>query len=161
MVGAERKRNAGRPRGSQDVGGSNPTAKRARSRGGRSRQVVAASPGRGGKPRGERRLAFDVHLTAPAAGKGDRFHHIEKREPFKVPGIFWTSADGEKVPVDIVVEELRAQLLIPEEALARFEADLKRDAGGAELTPERVKPRARERDSAGLKPERVQGRDAR
>ena len=99
---------------------------------------------------GGRRVALDLHLTAPGAGEGDCSHRIEQHEPLRVPGIVWPFADGERVEVDLVVEELRAQVLIPEDALRQLEAERRRrrasrgkDGGSSELKPERVQARRR------------------
>lgn len=93
--------------------------------------------------------ALDVHLTAPGRGKGDATHRIRQVEPFEVRGLVFATANGEPVSVDLVIEELRAQILIPEEALPRLRK---------ELGPEgRRRPGERPTaETAPLKPERVQ-----
>jgi len=106
------------------------------------------------RPRSSRGTwALDVHLTAPGHGKGDAFHRLEKQEPFKVLGVLWPTGDGEAVRVDAFVEELRAQLLVPEDALPRLRASL-----GPVRDRRRPREPALETESAALKPERVQAR---
>jgi hypothetical protein len=69
--------------------------------------------------------------------------------PFEVRGLVFATANGEPVSVDVVIEELRAQILIPEEALPRLREEF--GAEGRRRPGER--PTA---ETAPLKPERVQ-----
>lgn len=75
--------------------------------------------------------ALDVHLTAPRRGEGNASHRIEKRKPFEVLGLIWPTEDGDTVKVGVVVEELRAQILIPEHEIPRLRKDFGIDAGRA------------------------------
>lgn len=152
MGDSQRKRKAVRPPGGGGAGGSEPGAPPPRSRGGgRTRSRQAAGAGRRDGAREPRRLALDLHVTAPGVGEGDRFHRIEQHEPLKVHGIVWPFGDGEEVLVDLVVEELRAQVLIPEDVLPRLQVGWK---AGEEVPGSGA-------EASGLKPERVQARGRR
>jgi hypothetical protein len=111
---------------------------------------VPRTPGPAERPprREHRRVALDLHFSAPAVAEGERFHRIESPKPLEVHGICWPFAEGEDVAVDLVVEELRAQVLIPEDALRKLEAERQ----------ERQGSRRQGGDSSQLKPERVQAR---
>jgi len=115
----------------------------------------APSPGRRGH-RERSTWALDIHLTAPGVGEGDAAHRIEATEPFAIRGMMWPTSDGEPVEVDVMIEELRAQVLVSEEDLPR----LRRDLDSVRGSRPRRKPRPEAAKSEALKPERVQARAA-
>lgn len=134
--------------------GTDRGATRRREGGGRPGRAKAASAGGTRARAGGPTWALDVHLTAPGRGKGDAAHRIEAREPFEVLGIVWPTKDGDPVKVDVVIEELRAQFLIPEGALP----GLQESFGSAHRRRRSEEPAATAESAAALKPERVQGR---
>lgn len=119
------------------------------------RKTKTRAGGRHRTRAGSARWVLDVHLTAPAAGKADSSHRIEEQEPYEIHGLMWPTSDGDPVEVDIVIEELRAQILIPEEELPRLRKDLASARSG------RTGRKSESDEPDPLKPERVQARAGR
>lgn len=96
---------------------------------------------------------LDLHITAPAVPReADASHHRELTEPFEAL-IMCPAEGGGNVGVEVMIEELRARVLVPEKDLARLRESLGLDVGRRPAG--KRSPKA---ESAALKPERVQAR---